>query len=128
MLDLCHMLKLVRNCLGDLKILYYDSSPNPIYWSNIEALHELQQSEGIRLGNKLKSSHVQWHKQKLKVNLAAQTLSDSVANALFYCSNELKLQNFSDCSSLIKFIRSFNSFFFMYLILETYLLRVKKLL
>ena len=34
-----------------------------------------------------------------------------MADALYYCSNELKLKEFSECSSLIKFIRIFDGLF-----------------
>jgi len=45
----------------------------------------MQEKEGLRLGNELKLSHIQWWQQKLKVNLAAQTFSASVADAIDYC-------------------------------------------
>ena len=109
-LDPCHMIKLVRNCLGDLRILH-DDSEIPICWSHITALYHLQKTEGLRLGNKLTSAHIEWPKQKMKVNIAAQTLSSSVADALCYCRNELKINTFSDCSSLIKFNRVFDRLF-----------------
>lgn len=60
-LDICHMIKLVRNILG-LKWILYD--------------------KGLNLGIKLTQQHVMFHSSKMKVKLAAQTLSNSVADVL----------------------------------------------
>ena len=67
LLDACHMLKLARNCLATLGT-FKDPSGEPIYWHYIERLHTHQDKEGLRLGNKLKRSHLDWTKQKMKVN------------------------------------------------------------
>ena len=64
MLDPCHMLKLIRNCLGDLAVLH-DNTNTPIQWAHLTAIHNLHQNEGLRLGNKLKSAHIDWQKQKI---------------------------------------------------------------
>ena len=53
LLDVCHMLKLVRNTLADGGILR-DKEGNTNYWTYIVELHKLQSSEGLRLGNKVK--------------------------------------------------------------------------
>ncbi|CAB3982964.1 thap domain-containing 9 [Paramuricea clavata] len=82
-LDACHMIKLVRNTMSDWKVMK-DSDGNTIDWKFIEELHKLQETECLRLANKLRSAHVDWKPQKMKVNLAAQTLSSSVADALEY--------------------------------------------
>eukprot|EP00795_Rhopilema_esculentum_P007827 gene7827-13692_t len=107
-LDVCHMLKLVRNTLAEGGILV-DHNNNKISWQYVEALHKLQESEGLRLGNKLKASHIHWRQQKMKVNLAAQTFSSSVADAIEYCANVLKLQQFQGSSATVKFIRDTTS-------------------
>lgn len=73
MLDACHMLKLVRNILGSEKQLY--TSDGVVKWIYIERLHDIQLQEGFKLGNKLSKSHIEFAKQKMKVKLAAQTLS-----------------------------------------------------
>ena len=80
-LDVCHMLKLVRNTLASCGIIV-DADGNKIMWQYIEELHKLQDKEGLHLGNKLKKAHINWKSQKMKVNLASQTLSASVASAL----------------------------------------------
>jgi len=104
LLDPCHMLKLMRNLLADKKALL-DSAGNLIKWSYIEELHKIQQSEGLRAGNKLTDRHVSWMREKMKVSLAAQTLSSSVATAMMYLKDDLKLPQFQGCEATVKFIR-----------------------
>lgn len=109
-LDACHMLKLVRNCFASYGIMK-DDKGDKINWNYIEQLHKLQESEGLRLGNKIRAAHVLWKKQKMKVNLAAQTLSSSVADALEFCCVSLKLPQFSGCEATIRFLRLIDRLF-----------------
>ena len=110
LLDVCHMLKLVRNTLGEGGILV-DKNGCTISWQCITELLKLQESEGLRLGNKVRAAHIQWRQQKMKVNLAAQTFSSSVADAIEYCSDVLKLKQFGGSGATIKFIRLFDRLF-----------------
>ena len=52
-LDVCHMLKLLRNSFADGGILK-TSDDDSIKWQYIEDLNKSQETEGFRLGNKLK--------------------------------------------------------------------------
>lgn len=108
-LDACHMLKLARNCLGDLG--HIQSDTGVISWKYIQCLHTLQESEGFNLANKLHTGHVNWRKQKMKVKLAAQTLSSSVADALEFLEKDAKLPEFQNCSATIEFIRYIDRMF-----------------
>ncbi|KAJ8047187.1 DNA transposase THAP9 [Holothuria leucospilota] len=110
LLDVCHMIKLVRNTWAQGGILV-DGDNNQILWQYLVDLQKLQDKEGLRLGNKLKSAHIQWWQQKMKVNLAAQALSSSVADALEYCASVLKLKQFQGCEATVKFIRLFDQLF-----------------
>ena len=110
LLDICHMLKLIRNTLGNCGTLI-DGEDQEICWEYVAALHKLQQEEGLRLGNKLKQAHIMWWQQKMKVNLAAQTLSSSVADAIDYCRDTLKLPQFKGSEATVKFIRTFDHLF-----------------
>lgn len=47
----------------------------------------------------------------MKVKLATQLLSLSVANALEFCKNVLKLKDFENCTATVNFIRLFNDAF-----------------
>lgn len=57
-LDPCHMLKLMRNTLGDLKS-FLDDENKPVEWKYIEKLYELQKSEGLSLAVKLRKGHME---------------------------------------------------------------------
>ena len=109
-LDVCHMVKLLRNSFADGLILK-TSDGETIRWKYIEELNKLQETEGLRLGNKLKSAHIQWKRQKMKVNLAAQIFSSSVADALQYCNEGLKLPQFAGCEATVTFIRTIDGVF-----------------
>ncbi|KAF2892267.1 hypothetical protein ILUMI_13908, partial [Ignelater luminosus] len=88
--DACHMVKLVRNTLGDRKILY-DPNGNPIEWKYIESIEKLQAREGLRAGTKLTARHINFQNEKMKVSLVVQTLSRSVSSALLVCK-ELNIE------------------------------------
>ncbi|PIK43542.1 putative THAP domain-containing protein 9-like [Apostichopus japonicus] len=103
-LDVCHMLKLLRNSFAEGG-LFRTSDGRTVRWQYIEELNKLQRTEGLRLGNKLRNAHMQWKKQKMKVNLAAQVFSASVADAIEFCDKELKLPQFMRCEATIEFLR-----------------------
>lgn len=104
------MLKLVRNTFGEKQVLL-DPNGCEIRWDFITKLEELQNSEGLHLGNKLRKAHIHFFKQKMKVRLAVQLLSTSVADALLYCAEELGLPEFKNCRTTANFIRLFNNLF-----------------
>lgn len=108
--DTAHMIKLVRNTFGEKKILI-DHNGGVINFKFIEKLLTLQENEKCHLGNKLKKEHVFYLKKKMKVKLATQLLSNSVADALLFCKDNLKLKEFSDCEATVHFIRIFNDAF-----------------
>lgn len=102
--DPYHLLKLMRNSLGAQKVLK-DRSGNSIEWRYIENLQRLQEEEGLRAGNKLKKRHIQYWKMKMKVSLAAQTLSSSVADSIEICNLDLHLKEFEGSEATVRFIR-----------------------
>ena len=108
LLDVCHMLKLLRNTLGSYGTLN-DNEGDKICWQYIVELQKLQDNEGLRLGNKLKLAHIKWEQQKMKVDLAAQALS--VADAIEYCTNVVKLPQFQGSKATVKFIRHIDHLF-----------------
>ncbi|KAL3221091.1 hypothetical protein MRX96_029648 [Rhipicephalus microplus] len=109
-LDACHMLKLIRNCLGSVGHLV-DLNGSEVRWSFIKELEKLQRDEGLHLGNRLTRAHIEWAKQKMKVRLAVQTLSSSVADALDFCESTLKLPQFKGAHATAEFIRMFDRLF-----------------
>ena len=86
----------------------YNGDGEEINWEYLVKLHELQESEGVHMANKLGSAHIDRHQQKMKVNQAARSLSSSVADALDYCSDQLGMDAFSHCQAATKFIRTFD--------------------
>lgn len=108
-LDVPHMLKLVRNCLGNKKILYYQDGK--VEWKFITDLINLQMSENINLGNKLKKTHAEFHDKKMNVRLAAETISDSTAASIEYLDEHMANPNFKNSKNTIEMLRVFNNLF-----------------
>lgn len=107
--DACHMLKLVRNCLARNK-KFYDSDGNAIEWSYVESLVNYQQKNKINLGNKLNKIHIQWEKKKMSVRIAAETISNSNADALDFLRHK-GVAEFTDSEATAKFFRRINNVF-----------------
>ena len=108
-LDICHMLKLARNAFADMHI-FVTPGGEKISWEYIRELHRAQQKDILHLGNKLKAKHVQWQNHKMKVSVAAQTLSHSVYAAITFLRN-LKLKEFKDSKPTSDFILLVNNMF-----------------
>ena len=108
--DPCHAIKLVRNSLVDLGVLK-NQEGSEIKWEFIKKLHQLQTQEGLHAANKIRKSHIEFHKQKMKVALATQVLSQSVADALRFCRTELRLPDFKGSEATEEFIEVFNELF-----------------
>lgn len=68
-------------------------------------LYYVQEKEKLNIANKLTLAHIQWKKQPMKVKLAVQTLSASVADAIDYCREVLQLPKFLGSEATTKFIR-----------------------
>lgn len=80
-----------------------------INWNYIKELYELEQREGLRLGTKLTKRHINFHNEIMNVRLAAQTLSNSVADSLTYpMKNNAK---FTKSGPMVEFIRYINNAF-----------------
>ena len=79
--DAPHMLKLARNALADLGILFFNGNEK-LEWRYITMLNDIQLEEGLKFANTLSNSHIHFQRLKMKVNIAVQTLSSSVADAL----------------------------------------------
>lgn len=107
LMDPVHMLKLVRNTLNAQKSLI---GPNGVVeWKYIENLNLYQNAIGQKLAPKLSDRHVHFENSKMKVVLAVQVLSNSVAVAL----DQLRgiHEDFAGCSATVEFISLFNDLF-----------------
>lgn len=94
-------------------IFYYYKNRNPINWNYIVQLVNLQDSGGLHLATKIRRRHVTYYKDKMKVRLAVQTLSASVADALMYC-RENNYTDFKNCGPTIDQQNIINYFFFFF--------------
>jgi len=71
LLDPAHMIRLVRNALGEKKN-FLDNENNIIDFHFIQNLFILQKKEACNLGNKLRKQQIFYYNQKMKVKLATQ--------------------------------------------------------
>lgn len=61
------MLKLMRNMLSEVgKIM--DADNNLVEWQYIDKLYELEKREDLSWATKLRKSHMEWQRQKMKVS------------------------------------------------------------
>lgn len=109
-LDPCHMLKLARNILGEKGSLV-DDEDRLVEWRYFKDLHKLQYKENFHLANKVRSQHINFFRQKMKVRLASQIFSESVATALMFCKSELHMPEFADVDATVKFTQTMNNLF-----------------
>lgn len=70
----------------------------------------LQENAELHLATKIRSRHIHFFKEKMKVKLAAQTLSESVAKALTY-SSEQNFSNFQNTNATSEFCKKINDIF-----------------
>lgn len=101
------MLKLGRNQFGSNVII--DGENNNIEWKYIKMLNESQKYLPCNLDNKLTKEHMQWACRKMNVRLAAETLSNSVADSLEFLKSESV--EFENVDATVKYIRIFNDIF-----------------
>ena len=57
----CHTLKLTQNALADVKVLV-DDNGKVIKSEHIKSLHKTQEEEGLKCGNTLGKSHIEYHR------------------------------------------------------------------
>lgn len=107
MLDACHMLKLLRNCIGTFDLR--DGEGRIISWKYFESLEKFRKNHDL-VTHKMTKKHNEWDKNKMNVSLAAQTLSKSVADSMEYLRQQ-DIRCFQDCEGTIKFVRTVNSLF-----------------
>lgn len=107
-LDYVHCIKLMRNIFASNILL--DPDGNEISWHYIKLLQNIQQEEGLKLANKLSVRHIEFHNQKMKVNLAVQIFSRSVACALATL-RQLGYEGFRNSESTEKFLYVINDLF-----------------
>lgn len=65
--DPCHMLKLLRNNWAKC-VTFMDVNDQHVDFTYVKKLYEVQEAETFRFGTKLRKAHIDWEKQKMKVN------------------------------------------------------------
>lgn len=79
-------------------------------WSFIVNLYKFQESIGLRFGNKLSKKHVEFFQNKMKVKLAVQALSSSVADAIDWL-RAMGVPEFQGSQATTRFIRTLDEIF-----------------
>jgi hypothetical protein len=90
-----------------------DNEGKQIRWQHVTDLVEMQESMGLRAANKLSVRHIDYRKHKMKVKLAAQVLSSSVADALDFLRLDCKDLKQAGNEATVKFIRIIDHLFDM---------------
>lgn len=100
--DFSHVEKLVRNTLGDYKVLYHKDKK--IEWSYFVELVKYSRENSYGLTHKLNKRHLEYADRKMHVRTAVETLSRSTADAIEYCQiNEVP--GFENATETIEFTR-----------------------
>ena len=107
--DPCHMIKLVRNMMSVYRCFKLPGV-GIVDWAYIERLMEMQKVEKLSAGNKGGGRHINYQNEKMKVSLAVQVLSSSVADALEFARQLGKLE-FQGCEATVQFIRTIDRVF-----------------
>ena len=102
MLDPVHMIKVLRTCFGDNKTL--DTPDGRVDWRHITTLHSMQQDGQVHLANKIRKQHIDYSSNKMKVKLATQVFSLSVADAITTLEN-IGYPEFRGASATAKFLK-----------------------
>lgn len=109
MLDACHMLKLIRNCLGSEKILIDGETGKKIEWNYFENLENYRINRNF-VTHKVTKKHIEWFRNKMNVKLAVQLLSKSVGDSLRYLANK-KCCGFDNAETTADFVDKMDKLF-----------------
>lgn len=104
LLDPCHMLKLLRNSLGDLDCID-DPQLGQIKWSYFVSLERFRENSKFVTHRFTKK-----HRNRMNVRLAAQTFSIAVATSMTHLLQTGKSE-FQGCESTINFISKTDKMF-----------------
>ena len=109
MFDPPHLIKLIRNALGHWNTII-DWNNQLVNWNHIVQLHNYQIKNGFKLANKLSKKHIEFKKNSMKVKLATQTISRSVAAALLTMKDSND-NNFAKVQPTIDYLLCFDELF-----------------
>lgn len=108
--DAPHMIKLIRNCLGTYKTLYHENG-SKIEWTFFEKLADLRTKCDI-VTHKLTKKHIMFEKDIMKVSLAVQTFSQSVARSMVKLAEYPQTQSmFENSAETARFAKRMDNLF-----------------
>jgi len=84
--------------IGKYYLYKYD---RPIKWAYFKNLVDIQNLTGLHAGTKIRTRHIRYHREQMKVRLTAQIFSNSVADALEYFGKDLKNKLFENAEPTI---------------------------
>lgn len=102
-----HMLKLVRKHFASNAIYYRNEL---VDWKLLEMLVEKQSMNNFNLCNKLTQKHMKWHLNDMNVRLAAETISNSVADTIEQLLKD-GFEEFKNSLPTVEFVRFFDKAF-----------------
>lgn len=104
--DPVHMVKLIRNSLGDLNYIQ-DPQLGRIKWSHFVSLENFRvRSKFMTHG--LTKRHIQYYGNKMNVRLAIQTFSNAVGTSMEYLK-QVGIPTFQDTTATINFVKKLNT-------------------
>lgn len=90
----------------------YDGNNGIVNWQYFDNLVKTQENEKLHLATKIRRRHMNWYREKMRVKIAAQTLSRSTAVALEYLrTSQYGNEDFKDSEPTEKFCLIFNNLF-----------------
>lgn len=104
-LDPPHMLKLIRKQFSTNRVYHNGQLVN---WSLLETLVNKQSKNNFNLCNKLTNVHIKWEQKPMNVRLAAETISNSVADVIEQLDRD-GYEEFTNSEPTVTFIRFFNA-------------------
>lgn len=111
-LDPSHMEKLMRNLLGNHKVLF-DGDGNKVEWRYfVDLLNISQNSNGLTIlkTHKLTRKHIEFGRNIMNVRLAAETFSNSVGDSMKMLKDQGN-KKFANSEATIKFVYKMNRLF-----------------
>lgn len=100
-----HMIKLVRKYFAEQNLRYKNDD---IKWEYLKILAKKQDTDNFSLGNKLTNDHINYENDKMKVSLAVEALSNSVADAIEQLRED-GYEDFVGSEQTVEFMRYCNN-------------------
>lgn len=107
--DACHLEKLVRNTIGEKKVIY-DGNNEEIEWKHFLNVVQHQDSRNLHGFHRMTMNHLKFKSNKMKVRLAVETLSSSTAETMLFLK-EKGVPEFQHCEPTTQFIFVFDKLF-----------------